>query len=683
MKNLKKINEAVGTILERRASAETLLKAVVKGDTTEVEGIALSKQMAQGFLDWLQYSTYGKRFGALPFYKLFSASFNWGLDRYVKGANTEVKGEFKELKAKAKSMKEANELNEGMSWNDVAKIMDAGLKKADVPLSYAKDYVKSLERMAKRNSKKFFAEYGNFSEDDFIEDAEYNLANESKDFAPHMMYDPETGEEYKAEEPEDHERMSKLGYVHEKPEKVDEARFVKDFNKDVLDAKTKEEVLKLYPNAEFFVGKSDHFFGELDDNLFFKAYYTKAQKEFSIKSVYSKKGSNYVHLYNRIGESVVNEGRSINKIQTEWSQTTSNMVQKVADWKAAEGDRKIELLEELKALTAKKKELELELDAKVAGKDKDVKLAIEGNTFESVVTESKLNEKEDSATHLDNLADLVGNAKSFMDVGKELKAGKYKYDFSTGMMPVYMVQADGFKFAILNKQYVDKGDREVGAIAIGLMESVINEAKFKKGQYIKAKSDSDDFDGDVYDKTNDVDGSEILKNSSFEIYEIGKDEVILWSDADEVEYSIDPDDLKNFVKESAVTEKKEEKDEAAEIEAEIEKLTKENKHGYAKDIKRLKVRLSAVNMMKKFNKNNESKKVAWDNLLEEFEIVETTNEGLRSDVKNFIKDNKDELNDLADADEWDMMYQKLYDEFGVESDTIKAKDLLKTFQFVF
>ena len=268
MKNLKKINEAVGTILERRASAETLLKAVVKGDTTEVEGIALSKQMAQGFLDWLQYSTYGKRFGALPFYKLFTAAFNWGLDRYVKGANTEVKGEFKELKAKAKSMKEANELNEGMSWNDVAKIMDAGLKKADVPLSYAKDYVKSLERMAKRNSKKFFAEYGNFSEDDFIEDAEYNLANESK---------------------------------------VTEARFEKSYDKRLDNAKTKEEVLKLYPKAEFFVGKSDHFFGELEPNLFFKSYYTKGQKEFNIKSVYSKKGSNYVHLYNKIGESVVNE----------------------------------------------------------------------------------------------------------------------------------------------------------------------------------------------------------------------------------------------------------------------------------------------------------------------------------------------------------------------------------------
>ncbi len=39
-----------------------------------------------------------------------------------------------------------------------------------------------------------------------------------KDFKPHMMYDPKTGKAYKAEKPEDHERMQKLGYVHEKPE---------------------------------------------------------------------------------------------------------------------------------------------------------------------------------------------------------------------------------------------------------------------------------------------------------------------------------------------------------------------------------------------------------------------------------------------------------------------------------
>ena len=41
------------------------------------------------------------------------------------------------------------------------------------------------------------------------------------------------------------------------------------------------------------------------------------------------------------------------------------------------------------------------------------------------------------------------------------------------MMPMYTIKADGFKFAILNKRYVDGGDREVGEIAIGLMESKI------------------------------------------------------------------------------------------------------------------------------------------------------------------------------------------------------------------
>ena len=380
MKNLKRIDEAVGSIEERRASAESLLKMVAKGDSKDVEGIKLSKEMADAFLDWLRFSTYGKKFGALPFYKLFTAAFNWGLDRYAKG-DAAVKKEFKDLKSKASEMRKAEKfeslkaLDEAIEllksswkgtkgWNDIARIMDAGLKKAiklgSVDIRYAKDYIKSLESMAKRNAKKFFDEYGNFTEEDFIEDVEYNMANENKviseelkghakkmkedgvsdeeikkmhpevtdedlneakfsfsedevkdvaeviakaiakmdksktavhdmeydagrgagfdismdgfnyeggsytvkdngdvvnsaignsfpnavyakigdtdirkvmknikkfesvteaeDFKPHMMYDPETGKEYKAEKPEDHERMAKLGYVHEKPE---------------------------------------------------------------------------------------------------------------------------------------------------------------------------------------------------------------------------------------------------------------------------------------------------------------------------------------------------------------------------------------------------------------------------------------------------------------------------------
>lgn len=66
-----------------------------------------------------------------------------------------------------------------IGWNDVAKVMDKALKKADVPLSYAQDYAASLERMAKRDSKQFFADYGDMTEEDFIEDVEYNMQNES------------------------------------------------------------------------------------------------------------------------------------------------------------------------------------------------------------------------------------------------------------------------------------------------------------------------------------------------------------------------------------------------------------------------------------------------------------------------------------------------------------------------
>ena len=39
-----------------------------------------------------------------------------------------------------------------------------------------------------------------------------------EDFTPHMMYDPKTGEGFKAEKEEDHLRMKKMGYSHDKPE---------------------------------------------------------------------------------------------------------------------------------------------------------------------------------------------------------------------------------------------------------------------------------------------------------------------------------------------------------------------------------------------------------------------------------------------------------------------------------
>lgn len=51
---------------------------------------------------------------------------------------------------------------------------------------------------------------------------------------PHMMYDPKTGKGVEAKNEKDHEELSKKGYTHDKPEKVDEveeprAKGEKDF----------------------------------------------------------------------------------------------------------------------------------------------------------------------------------------------------------------------------------------------------------------------------------------------------------------------------------------------------------------------------------------------------------------------------------------------------------------------
>jgi hypothetical protein len=49
----------------------------------------------------------------------------------------------------------------------------------------------------------------------------------------------------------------------------------------------------------------------------------------------------------------------------------------VKEWKEAEGDRKSELLEKLRELNKQKANLEKELDDAVAGKDRNVQLALE------------------------------------------------------------------------------------------------------------------------------------------------------------------------------------------------------------------------------------------------------------------------------------------------------------------
>ena len=51
------------------------------------------------------------------------------------------------------------------------------------------------------------------------EDESSNQDSTKEDFKPHMMYDPKTGKGYKAKTLEDHLKMKKMGYTHEKPSK--------------------------------------------------------------------------------------------------------------------------------------------------------------------------------------------------------------------------------------------------------------------------------------------------------------------------------------------------------------------------------------------------------------------------------------------------------------------------------
>jgi hypothetical protein len=74
-------------------------------------------------------------------------------------------------------------------------------------------------------------------------------------------------------------------------------------------------------------------------------------------------------------------------------------------------------------------------------------------------------------TDLDKIEAAVKNASSFMSVGAELKKAGIKYDFTTSMIPMYMIKVSGNTIAICNKKYAAGAEREVKDIAIGLLEN--------------------------------------------------------------------------------------------------------------------------------------------------------------------------------------------------------------------
>ena len=148
-------------------------------------------------------------------------------------------------------------------------------------------------------------------------------------------------------------------------------------------------------------------------------------------------------------------------------------------------------------LTAKQKQLDIDGDGKIEGDDlaklragqtaegeeeqlpSTQILSKEGETLiksgtgamynvKKVKSESVIKEGKYDAD-LDKIEALVKNASSFMSVGTELKKAGIKYDFTTSMIPMYMIKVSGNTIAICNKKYAAGAEREVKDIAIGLL----------------------------------------------------------------------------------------------------------------------------------------------------------------------------------------------------------------------
>jgi len=163
------------------------------------------------------------------------------------------------------SLTEAMELYEARANTAKAALRNASdaLKQtipgSKLPKSYVKDYLESLERMAKRVPQLFVKQYGDFTINDYLEDVRYNMANESV--------------------------------------AVNEAKYEKGIEK----ATTMKDVKKLYPNAKTTSevhGAS--FYIELEKDLFAKAFSEDTRRDiepFKIEGVYKMKGKRQEWLY--------------------------------------------------------------------------------------------------------------------------------------------------------------------------------------------------------------------------------------------------------------------------------------------------------------------------------------------------------------------------------------------------
>ena len=99
---------------------------------------------------------------------------------------------------------------------------------------------------ARENGKKFFAVNGKQYETESYK----NYNEEKDDFKPHMMYDPKTGKGTMAKVMDDHLRMKKMGYSHEKPNVKETNKNDKSDDGEGMDAVQPKAVKKKFADRK-------------------------------------------------------------------------------------------------------------------------------------------------------------------------------------------------------------------------------------------------------------------------------------------------------------------------------------------------------------------------------------------------------------------------------------------------
>jgi hypothetical protein len=186
----------------------------------------------------------------------------------------------------------------------------------------------------------------------------------------------------------------------------------------------------------------------------------------------------------------INEGVSINKIQSDWTKTTNDMKKEVELWKAADEKDKEKHLKHLKDLTKKKRDLEDALNQAVELKDVDAEL-VEEKLNVDIVT------KKWDELYGEDLKD------DYYDIWKKLKAkGSFTlndlekmWDAAYGEM--FKDQYNGLYKELMNESSVEHINKEDNDKHIQVIDKkmyvILNQTNFE-GKGISFLIDKDQID---------------------------------------------------------------------------------------------------------------------------------------------------------------------------------------------